>query len=113
MIFQIFSQDIYNIVTLRLSPGLMGDHRGAAGGGLVGAVLLVPLQGDVAHALHRLRQVSAAEHDGPLADHGLDDRRGHLLRPHPRARHLHHPEPGQQQAAVQGEGEQHFMYRDV
>ena len=93
------------LVTLRLSPGLLGDHRGAAGGGLVGAILLVPLQGDVSHALYRLRPVPPSEHDGPLAHHGLHDRRCHMFRPHPWSRHLDHPEPGQQQAAVQGEGE--------
>ena len=51
-----------------------------------------------------LSQVPASEHDGPVADYDQHDRWGHLLRPHPRPRHLHHTEPGLLQEAVQGEG---------
>ena len=90
------------------------------GGLVVGAVLLVPLQGYVSHgdntscppvpthhvlALYRVWPVSSPEHDGPLAHHDQHDRRGHLLRPHPRPRHLHNTELGLLQETVQREGE--------
>ena len=89
------------------------------GGLVVGAVLLVSLQGNVPHVVYwiwkviyfyllnskfKLSQVPASEHDGPVADYDQHDRWGHLLRPHPRPRHLHHTEPGLLQEAVQGEG---------
>ena len=90
-----------------------------AGRLVVGAVLLVPLQGYVSHgdntscppvpthhvlALYRVWPVSSPEHDGPLAHYDQHDRRGHLLRPHPRPRHLHHTELGLLQETVQREG---------
>ena len=70
----------------------------------MGAVLLVPVQGDVPHAVYRLRQVSPPEHDGPLADHDLHDCRGHLLCPHPGPCHQHYPESGQFPETVQRKG---------
>ena len=94
---------------------------------VVGAVLLVPLQGNVAHgmtslschystgtdcpALYRLRSVPSPEYDGPLADHDQYDRWSNLLRSHPRPRHLHHTEPGLIQEAVQREGAD--LYHDL
>ena len=70
----------------------------------MGAVLLVPVQGHVPHAVYRLRQVPPPEHDGPLADHDLHDCRGHLLCPHPGPCHQHYPESGQFPETVQRKG---------
>ena len=45
------------------------------------------VQGHVAHALYRLRPISASVADGHVADHAVHDQRSDLLRHVPRARH--------------------------
>lgn len=49
------------------------------------------VQGDVAHAVHRLRAVSAAVAHGHVAHHAVYDLGSHLLRALPRSRHQSHP----------------------
>ena len=52
-----------------------------------------------------LTKVPATEYDRPVADDDQHDRGRHVLRSHPRPRHLHHPESGLLQETVQREGE--------
>lgn len=65
-----------------------------AGRLLAGAVLLGPVQGHVAHAVYRLRPVSAAVSDWHVAHHAVHGQRGHLLRHVPGPRHQSDSEPG-------------------
>lgn len=51
------------------------------------------IQGDVSHAVHRVRSVPAAVADGYVADDAVHDLRRHLLRTVPRSRDQPHPVP--------------------
>lgn len=62
------------------------------------------VQGDVSHALHRLRPLPPSVSDGHVADDALHDQWGHVLRHVLGARHQPHPEPRLFQETIQREG---------
>ena len=71
---------------------------------LAGPVHVGAVQGTLAYALHRLRPLPPAEHDGRMADHGQYADRGDLLCAIRRPRHDAHPIVRHVQAVIQGEG---------
>ena len=58
--------------------------------GMVGAVHVGIIQGDVTHAVYWLRSLSATQHRGRLADNGQYDDRCNLLRSFRRTLNHHH-----------------------
>ncbi|CAG9813148.1 unnamed protein product [Phaedon cochleariae] len=87
-------------------PGeFLGGYQRITGSLLAGAVLMGPVQGHVAHAVHRVRPLSPAVAHRHVAHDALDDLRSDVLRALPGPRHQPHPESGLVKAAVPRKGE--------
>ena len=72
---------------------------------MVRTVLVVPLQGNVSHAMHRLWAISSSVNDGHVAHLSFDDQRGHLLCTFPRTHDKSHSVIRFFQETVQRKGE--------
>src|SRR6218665_2850695 len=92
---------------------MINKSCGIIGISLVRAIHVGVVQGSVAHAVHWLRTISSAEHNGRLADDGKYAKWRHLLCHVRRPRHYPHSIVRHVEETIQGKGQLRSAFQFV